>query len=358
MAWIADVFDGSAYLQSRFATDVEALGSYQRAVAQAAQAGARFHRRDSTGEEMTTSTDTVRGEGLTVIAFHNIGLDPESYPWLYTPSDQVVEVFRARWPASSTTDPAVCEAVFRLLNVGDDPEFTGGKPDQEAVAYRTRGNRALSIGDVVALETSAGRVFYAVARVGFDPIEEPAIVHEARPGTQPLPLTLTPAAHAVPTDPGGSHEAEGADPMDYDQDPQRASRFTFYHRIDALGPYTSGDELIRVFAGEFPDRADEIEDDASEVRRLMMEGDSLTWFGRDDNLGPDPRIVEHRRYNRRPQLGDVIRLEREEESAVYFALDGDLDTAQHPSEVVQIPTPSPEAFRTTGIEGLSRYLPE
>ncbi|HEY0697395.1 MAG TPA: hypothetical protein VGD43_06255 [Micromonospora sp.] len=39
--------------------------------------------------------------------------------------------------------------VYRLFNVGHDPQF--GTPDPRAVVYRERGNRSLSVGDVVAL---------------------------------------------------------------------------------------------------------------------------------------------------------------------------------------------------------------
>jgi hypothetical protein len=62
---------------------------------------------------------------------------------------------------TAPTVSTVCERMFHLLNVGDDPEF--GPVDERAVEYRSRRNRSLSIGDVVEVDGCA----YACARSGW-----------------------------------------------------------------------------------------------------------------------------------------------------------------------------------------------
>ena len=66
-------------------------------------------------------------------------------------------------------DDAICEQVFRLLNVGDDPEFNA-VIDPRATTYRAQGHRSLSVGDVVAINHR----WYSVDRVGFSAIDAPA----------------------------------------------------------------------------------------------------------------------------------------------------------------------------------------
>lgn len=62
---------------------------------------------------------------------------------------------------------------YRLFNVGDDPTF--GTPSVLAVDYRKRGNRSLSVGDVIhVLIRDHYSVWLACASVGWDHIEEPA----------------------------------------------------------------------------------------------------------------------------------------------------------------------------------------
>jgi hypothetical protein len=77
-----------------------------------------------------------------------------------------------------------CHCVFGLLNIGNDPAF--GPPHPAAVAYFERGNRALSVGDVVEFPAGPFPGFYAVAPSGFTRIAPPAIAAEPRPGTVPL----------------------------------------------------------------------------------------------------------------------------------------------------------------------------
>lgn len=71
--------------------------------------------------------------------------------------------------ASNHTDPAAAAAeAFHLFNVGDDPAF--GTPSDIAVAYRARGLRSLSVGDVVV----AGDVPLACASFGWNVVAHPA----------------------------------------------------------------------------------------------------------------------------------------------------------------------------------------
>jgi hypothetical protein len=118
---------------------------------------------------------------LQVRAFHNVATDQAGRNlgfFGFKPGHPVVEVFRDVVPASSGHE-AICEQVFTLLNVGDDPSF--GAPDPRAVAYRARNNRS-PVGDCL----SVGDAFYAVTDTGFQPIDPPRIVTVTRPGTTPL----------------------------------------------------------------------------------------------------------------------------------------------------------------------------
>lgn len=84
---------------------------------------------------------------------------------------------------------ALAEA-YRLCTVGHDPEF--GPVDARASHYRERGNRSLSVGDVVAMTTDPTAdedqaVFYAVAPAGFAKLDTaPTIDDHASPGTTPI----------------------------------------------------------------------------------------------------------------------------------------------------------------------------
>lgn len=102
-------------------------------------------------------------EAVHVQAFHN----HEAFAFLfgYEPDHQVSPVFAAEMPAADPHE--VCEAVFILLNVGDQPP--AGAPDPRAVDYRRRGHRALSKGDLIAISESAQArpTYYSVDSVGF-----------------------------------------------------------------------------------------------------------------------------------------------------------------------------------------------
>ncbi|GAA1308932.1 hypothetical protein [Saccharothrix xinjiangensis] len=112
----------------------------------------------------------------------------------------VVEVLTYQEPpASRTGDVDLAESAFQLCNVGDDPEF--GRPDPRAVRYRRRGNRSLSIGDVVAID---GR-FYACQRIGWRRITEPRQLHERRHGTTPLHHDQRPVPGTDPRSPETRH---------------------------------------------------------------------------------------------------------------------------------------------------------
>ena len=134
-----------------------------------------------------------------VRVYHNISADGAgrhlAYLDGYQAGDPVVCVFSTevdRQRLSSITE--VTEAMYRLLNIGDDPDF--GTPDPRALDYRARGNRSLSVGDLVAIDGD----FHACAATGFVPVHHhPAVVVQTRHGTTPLPD----AGHECPLHPAG-----------------------------------------------------------------------------------------------------------------------------------------------------------
>jgi len=137
-----------------------------------------------------TPAGTARdAELVEVRVFHNLtAAEQGRYPCEYMPGDRAVQVFAT--PAPRTAGHlAVCEAIWRLLNVGDDPAFTV-TPDPRAVAYRNRGNRAMSTGDLVCIGSGT---WYAAARAGFTPVTAvPLLVTEQQPGTAPYEGTDLP----------------------------------------------------------------------------------------------------------------------------------------------------------------------
>lgn len=117
-----------------------------------------------------------------VQAFHN--LSPSFLG--YRPGARMARVFAADQPTTGDV-AAVGDHVFMLLSIGDDPQF--GTPDPLAVEYRARGNRNLSMGDVVALSCGpdADPDYYAISSAGFIPVEVPNIVTVTGRCTIPLP---------------------------------------------------------------------------------------------------------------------------------------------------------------------------
>ncbi|MCP2341144.1 hypothetical protein [Actinomadura rupiterrae] len=118
---------------------------------------------------------------VTVRVFHNTATDADGHALGfdgYRPEHPVVEVWQLPVPTAPPLD--ICERVYQLLNIGDDPDF--GDPDLRAVGYRRRRNRSLSVGDCLAV----GDRFYAVAPTGFTAIGPPQITDQGRPGSTPL----------------------------------------------------------------------------------------------------------------------------------------------------------------------------
>ena len=123
-----------------------------------------------------------------VRAFHNLtAAEQHRYPCEYMPGDRAVQVFATPAP-DGAEHLAICEALWRLLNIGDDPDF--GTPDPRAVAYRQRGNRSLSAGDLGCI--GSGAWYAAAARAGFTPVPAPLLVTEQQPGTAPYEGTDLP----------------------------------------------------------------------------------------------------------------------------------------------------------------------
>jgi hypothetical protein len=141
-------------------------------------------------EKTGVPADMPGGAGLVMVrAFHNLtAAEQDRYPCEYVPGDRVVQVFATPAPSGSE-HLAVCEAVWELLNIGDDPAF--GTPDPRAVAYRRRGNRSLSTGDLVCI--GSGAWYAAAAPAGFTPVPAaPLLVTEQQPGTAPYEGTDLP----------------------------------------------------------------------------------------------------------------------------------------------------------------------
>jgi hypothetical protein len=114
---------------------------------------------------------------VTIQVFHNVAFDGTP-PLGYLPGDRVVEVFRAT-ALADRGHLFVCKLVYDLLTTGHEPEV--GPADIRAVAYRARGNRSLSFGDIVAVDGT----FYARLHVGFFRISPPKTTTEGRPGSTP-----------------------------------------------------------------------------------------------------------------------------------------------------------------------------
>lgn len=100
----------------------------------------------------------------------------------YTAGQSVVEVYAYEDTNAASTDDAL-EAAFERFNVGHDPQF--GTPHPDALSYRKRLNRSLSVGDVLACDSN----FYACASMGWQPIPAPRVVNLTQHGTTPAPAT-------------------------------------------------------------------------------------------------------------------------------------------------------------------------
>ncbi|GGM67677.1 hypothetical protein GCM10012275_42840 [Longimycelium tulufanense] len=115
-----------------------------------------------------------------VRVYHN--LSPAAMVFGYGRTDRCVLVYAydEPIPTPAPSDLDRLERIFELFNVGKDPEF--GTPDRRAVDYRARGNRSLSVGDVVALDDRV----YACAATGWVAIAPPPVEGRSRPGTTPF----------------------------------------------------------------------------------------------------------------------------------------------------------------------------
>ncbi|MDU0293754.1 hypothetical protein [Saccharothrix longispora] len=134
---------------------------------------------------------------VTIRVFHNLNDRALLVGYQGQP---VAEVLAYREPPTSRSrDVDLVESAFQLCNVGDDPEF--GQPDPRAVRYRHRGNRSLSIGDIVAVD---GR-FYACQRIGWRRIPQPRQLNERRHGTTPLHRDQRPTPETDPRSPDTQH---------------------------------------------------------------------------------------------------------------------------------------------------------
>jgi hypothetical protein len=105
---------------------------------------------------------------VTVTIWHNVAQDEHQRPLGmidgYQPGHPLTPV--ARFHTERASEDVLAE-VFQLYNVGDDPDY--GTPDDRALAYRHRGNRSLSVGDVVQVNQQ----WWACAPFGWTHINPP-----------------------------------------------------------------------------------------------------------------------------------------------------------------------------------------
>lgn len=151
---------------------------------------------------MTTvqSTAAPAGTPVWVRVFHN-NHARGAFLTGYVPGLTVTEVFTyTTSPKAGTSDHEVAEEAFELFNIGDDPEF--GTPDRRAVDYRARGNRSLSVGDVLAID---GRFFSCDSNGWHALTVPPPIDQVTAPGTTPLYPSAQPPP---PAEPGGGKGTE------------------------------------------------------------------------------------------------------------------------------------------------------
>ena len=119
---------------------------------------------------------------MKIDVYHNM----DSKFGAYTPFDKLVHVATLN---RECKDDEALAWTFHTLNVGDDPSFTTDEDTRsQARAYRARGNRSLSVGDVVVIDGMA----YACARFGWDAVSlRPEQVSNVGDyGTTPLSLSL------------------------------------------------------------------------------------------------------------------------------------------------------------------------
>ncbi len=119
-----------------------------------------------------TAAATVRVE-----AFHNLDTEADRYQH----GHRVTRVFATQEPGGEPA--AVCAEIHRLLTIGDAP--CGRRPDPRAVAYRRRGNRGLSLGDVIAISGPTGTAYYALT-LTYAPVRPPHRTDEPFYATVPL----------------------------------------------------------------------------------------------------------------------------------------------------------------------------
>ena len=139
----------------------------------------------------TLPSTTARATLITT--WHNVHQDEHGHLTAmifgFTAGDPLVPVHQFSIANELVPDDRLdlCESIFRLFNVGDDPEY--GAPDEEAVTYRAQGNRSLSVGDVIQI----GQHWFAVQYAGFAAVQAPAHLDGAsQPGSTRIELPHNP----------------------------------------------------------------------------------------------------------------------------------------------------------------------
>lgn len=127
---------------------------------------------------------------MNVEVYHNVATDDQGrhIGMLdgYMPQHPIVMVAQFRYDELPSSY-AAAEFAYRVLNVGDDPEFTDQEKPEAAIAreYRSRGNRSLSVGDVVKVEDD----WLKCDHIGFSRLPAPPtkVVSRKVAGTTPIP---------------------------------------------------------------------------------------------------------------------------------------------------------------------------
>ncbi|TDD35491.1 hypothetical protein [Saccharopolyspora elongata] len=124
----------------------------------------RFDEEENSPEAQAPTTGPLlRPRPSTVRIFHNIDIDVVT---TYRPGHRLVEVYTFDEPTSrAETDRTVADRVLTQFSTEYDAV------DLRAIEYFQAGNRALSVGDVIAIDDR----FYARGSSGWDRIESPTL---------------------------------------------------------------------------------------------------------------------------------------------------------------------------------------
>lgn len=105
---------------------------------------------------------------LTLQVFHNVSSDRMRFFEGYKPEDPLTHVFDLVVVGADLDQGVhkVLDYAFYVLNIGHDSDRITVEDKAQAIAYRERKNRSLSVGDVIIIDGVA----YACAALGWDQV--------------------------------------------------------------------------------------------------------------------------------------------------------------------------------------------